>query len=40
MDAWKVVAAESGVAGFFVVIAAVSVSGSAWLLVLGRPGTA
>jgi hypothetical protein len=32
---WKVIAIESGVAGFFVVVAAVSVTGSAWLLVLG-----
>jgi hypothetical protein len=35
---WKVIAAESSVAGFFVVIAAVSVVGSAWLLVLGLAG--
>lgn len=35
---WKVIAAESSVAGFFVVVAAVSVSGSAWLLVLGLAG--
>jgi hypothetical protein len=35
---WQVVAAESAVAGFFVVVAAVSVSGSAWLLVLGLAG--
>jgi hypothetical protein len=34
----RVIAAESSVAGFFVVIAAVSVSGSAWLLVLGLAG--
>jgi hypothetical protein len=34
----QVVAAESAVAGFFVVVAAVSVSGSAWLLVLGLAG--
>jgi hypothetical protein len=33
-----VIAAESIVAGFFVVVAAVSVSGSAWLLVLGLAG--
>jgi len=33
-----VVAAESAVAGVFVVVAAVSVSGSAWLLVLGLVG--
>jgi hypothetical protein len=32
---WHVIAAESAVAGFFVVVAAVSVTGSAWLLVLG-----
>ena len=30
-----VIAIESSVAGFFVVVAAMSVSGSAWLLVLG-----
>jgi hypothetical protein len=35
---WKVIAAESSVAGFFVVVAAVGVSGSAWLLVLGLAG--
>jgi hypothetical protein len=35
-----VIAIESSVAGFFVVMAAVSVSGSAWLLVLGWPATA
>jgi hypothetical protein len=35
---WKVIATESSVAAFFVVIAAVSVSGSAWLLVLGLAG--
>ncbi len=35
---WRVVAVESSVAGLFVVIAAVSVSGSAWLLVLGLAG--
>jgi hypothetical protein len=34
----KVIAIESGVAGFFVVVAAVSVTGSAWLLVLGLAG--
>jgi hypothetical protein len=34
----KVIAIESCVAGFFVVMAAVSVSGSAWLLVLGLAG--
>jgi hypothetical protein len=33
-----VIAAESIVAGFFVVVAAVGVSGSAWLLVLGLAG--
>ena len=33
-----VIAIESGVAGFFVVVAAMSVSGSAWLLVLGLAG--
>jgi hypothetical protein len=35
---WQVIAAESSVAGFFVVVAAVSVSGSAWLIVLGLAG--
>jgi hypothetical protein len=35
---WKVIAAESCVAGFFVVVAAVSVSGSAWLLGLAGHG--
>jgi hypothetical protein len=35
---WQVIAAESSVAGFFVVIAAVSVRGSAWLVVLGLAG--
>jgi len=35
---WQVIAAESSVAGFFVVVAALSVSGSAWLLVLGLAG--
>jgi hypothetical protein len=35
---WQVIAAESIVAGFFMVVAAVSVSGSAWLLVLGLAG--
>ena len=34
----KVIAAESIVAGLFVVIAAVSVSGSAWVLVAGLAG--
>jgi hypothetical protein len=33
-----VIAIESSVAGVFVVVAAVSVSGSAWLLVLGLAG--
>jgi len=33
-----VIAIESCVAGFFVVVAAMSVSGSAWLLVLGLAG--
>jgi hypothetical protein len=33
-----VIAIESSVAGFFVVVAAVSVTGSAWLLVLGLAG--
>ena len=35
---WKVIAAECSVAGLFVVVAAVSISGSAWLLVLGLAG--
>ena len=35
---WKVIAIESSVAGIFVVMAAVSVTGSAWLLVLGLAG--
>jgi hypothetical protein len=35
---WHVIAAESAVAGSFVVVAAMSVSGSAWLLVLGLAG--
>jgi hypothetical protein len=35
---WKVIAIESCVAGLFVVMAAVSVSGPAWLLVLGLAG--
>ncbi len=35
---WKVIATESSVAGIFVVVAAVSVTGSAWLLVLGLAG--
>ena len=34
----KVIAAEGIVAGLFVVVAAVSVTGSAWLLVLGLAG--
>lgn len=34
----QVIAAESIVAGFFVVVAAVSVSGPAWLIVLGLAG--
>ena len=34
----RVIAIESGVAGLFVVVAAMSVSGSAWLLVLGLAG--
>ena len=33
-----VIAIESSVAGFFVVVAAVGVSGSAWLIVLGLAG--
>ena len=35
---WQVIAAESGVAGVFVVVAAISVSGSTWVLVLGLAG--
>ena len=35
---WHVIAIESSVAGLFVVVAAISVSGSAWLLVLGLAG--
>ena len=35
---WHVIAIESSVAGLFVVVAAVSVSASAWLLVLGLAG--
>jgi len=35
---WKVIAIESSVAGIFVVVAAASVTGSAWLLVLGLAG--
>jgi hypothetical protein len=34
----QVIAVESAVAGLFVVVAAVSVGGSAWLLVLGLAG--
>jgi hypothetical protein len=34
----KIIAAECSVAGLFVVVAAVSVTGSAWLLVLGLAG--
>ena len=35
---WKVIAAETTVAAIFVVVAAVSVTGSAWLLVVGFTG--
>lgn len=35
---WQVIAIESSVVGFYVVVAAMSVSGSAWLLVLGLAG--
>ena len=35
---WQVIAIESSVAGFFVVVAAVGVNGPAWLLVLGLGG--
>jgi hypothetical protein len=35
---WHVIAIESSVAGLFVVVAALSVSASAWLLVLGLAG--
>jgi hypothetical protein len=35
---WHVIAIESIVAGSFVVVAAMSVNGSAWLLVLGLAG--
>ena len=35
---WQVIAAESSVAGLFVVVAAISATGSAWLLVLGLAG--
>jgi hypothetical protein len=35
---WHVIAIESIVAGSFVVVAAMGVSGSAWLLVLGLAG--
>jgi hypothetical protein len=35
---WRVIAWESGVVGMFVVIAAVAVTGSPWLLVVGLAG--
>lgn len=35
---WKVIAVESTVAGIFVVVAALGVTGSAWLLVVGLAG--
>lgn len=35
---WRVIAVESGVVGMFVVIAAVAVTGSPWLLVAGLAG--
>jgi hypothetical protein len=35
---WHVIAVESSVAGFFVVVAAIGVNASAWLLVLGLAG--
>jgi hypothetical protein len=35
---WRVIALESGVVGMFVVIAAVAVTGSPWLLVVGLAG--
>ena len=35
---WKVIALETSVAAVFVVIAAVAVTGSAWLLVVGLAG--
>ena len=35
---WKVIAAETTVAAIFVVVAAVAVTGSVWLLVLGFTG--
>lgn len=37
---WTVIAAESGVASVFVVVAAAAVTGSAWLLVAGLAGGA
>ena len=35
---WQVIAIESSVAGCFMVVAAIGVNGSAWLLVLGLAG--
>ncbi len=35
---WKVIAAETTVAAIFVVVAAVAIPGSAWLLVVGFTG--
>ena len=35
---WKVIAAETTVAGVFVVVAAAAVTGPAWLLVVGLTG--
>ena len=35
---WKVIAAETTVAAIFVVVAAVAITGSAWLLVVGFTG--
>jgi hypothetical protein len=35
---WKVIAVETGVAAAFVVVAAVAVTGSAWLIVAGLAG--
>ena len=35
---WKVIAAETTVAAIFVVVAAVAITGSAWLLVVGYTG--
>jgi hypothetical protein len=35
---WRVIAVESSVVGMFVVIAAVAVTGSPWLLVVGLAG--